>query len=219
MSTGNFLKKDKLLLSFAILDILNILIYLYALLNFSLNTICIILAVGVCHLLFALWSIYRSKKAHYVEDYGMVAISQSKYYARSIFIGAGLMILDLLVIIGSSMAIMNQTIGSKYDQGMVEKCRDSINMIIDYDPSAMAQYILNNYSCFFGQGHMFTLVGPYETDFTVSLIQILMQKLLLYPVGYQYAIYGLLVISTLPFIWLLFRMFHTCNMIRKGEEH
>ena len=217
MTQVNFVRRDRLLMGFVVFDILNIVLYLFALLNLSLNAISIVFAMGVCNLLFAMWILYRAHKPQYVQDYGMICVRQSSYYMRSVFIGAVLIAFDLVAVAAVFTMLLRHTIGSKTDLNAVDACRNSVSMIIDYDPSLFAQFVLNNYSCYFGEGHMFTLVGPFEPDFSISLLQTVFEKIVMFPSGYIYAIYALFVFSMLPFFWLLFRMFRLLKMMRRNE--
>lgn len=217
MNTGIGSKRDGLLLAFAIFDMLNVVLFVFAFFNMSLNAICVIFALGVCNLLFAAWAAYRRSRAEYVRDYGMTGVKQSGYYVRSIFTGAILIAADLAVVVAGAAVVLKNTLGRNVDSALVDKCHSGQSIIIDYDLSSYAQYILNHLSCYFGEGHFFTLVGPYDPNFLVSLLQAVMQKLILHPSGYLYALYGLCLLVAVPFIWLLYRMFHVINMIRKNE--
>lgn len=222
MNAGNFRKKDYLLMSFAIFDIVNITLYLYAFFNMSLNSISIIFTVGICNLLFALWIMYRNRENQsnnsYYIAHGKNGIQQGSYYVRSVFIGALLILADFAVLPFAVFMILKQTVGSRVDGTMIANCHDSLGGIQDLDITNAGQFVLNHFSCFIGDGHMFTLVGPYDSDFLISLMQSIIEKLITHPAYYIYILYILCFISILPFIWLLYRMCHLVNVIRKGEE-
>ncbi len=217
MSAGNFRKKDILLMSFAIFDIVNITLYLYALFNMSLNTISVIFTAGICNILFALWVMYRKSKSEYIVNHGNTGERQASYYIRSVFIGALLILVTIVTLPFAGFMMLKTTLGNKIDGAMVEKCQDSIGAITDLDVTNATQYVLNSCSCYFGNGHMFTLVGPYDSDFLISLMQSVMEKMVVYPSWYIYSMYALCFLSTLPFIWMLYRMCRVVNMIRKDS--
>lgn len=219
MNAGNFRKKDYLLMSFAIFDIVNITLYLYAFFNMSLNSISIIFTVGVCNILFALWIMYRKRETNgeFYKDYGEKGMQQGSYYVRSIFIGALLILADFAVLPFAVFMILKQTVGSRVDGTMIANCQDSLGGIQDFDITNAGQSVLNHLSCSIGDGHMFTLVGPYDSNFLISLMQSIIEKLVTHPAYYIYILYILCFISILPFIWLLYRMCHVVNVIRNEE--
>ena len=91
-------KLDLILVSCLLFDIVNVVLYVHSLINYSFLHILTIFCIGFANILFAFLVYLRIRDPNYKLLYGEEGVSQSRYYVKTMFKGALFIALDFALV-------------------------------------------------------------------------------------------------------------------------
>lgn len=235
-TTKNSNRLDLILLLCLLFDIVNVVLYLQSLVNYSFISTLTIFILGFVNVLFAILMYFRVKSnadtpnkankakgiheliklsSNYQDYYGAIGLSQAKYYMNTIWRGAIFIAGDFLVVFGILWLCLYFTSNVP---SSLHHCSSSIEPFSNPDVIGFVQYTFDNYVCHSGNSQYLSFVSVTEDNFIVVVLNRLMSTHLSWGNWWILLLYTLLIVSIIPFIWILVRCVHCTFSIFKRKK-
>lgn len=215
-SVKKTLKQDFILMLCLLFDITNVVVYLHSLTNYSFLTILTIFLIGFANVLFAVLIYFRTKSHNYLFDFGQVGLSQSMYYIKTIYRGAAFIAVDFLAVFVILWLCIHFAGG--VPEQAVHHCSSSIEPGTNTDIAGFIQYSFDNMACHTGNSKYLSFISIEQDNFVIVALNRLLSANVIGNTLWPVILFGSLIISVLPFIWIFIRCVHCLFLIIKGKE-
>lgn len=208
-------KLDLILVSCLIFDIVNVVLYMHSLINYSFLHILTIFCIGFANILFAFLVYLRIRDPNYKLLYGEEGVSQSRYYVKTMFKGALFIALDfaLVTVLLWICSIMSPS-GA---EAAMHHCSASIEPSSNADAVGHIQYLFDNFACKSGNSKFLSFISINQDNFLIVVLNRLISENLRWGVWWTLTLYSILMISLVPFVWLIVRCVHCTFAVFKRK--
>ena len=195
-------KLDLILVSCLLFDIVNVVLYVHSLINYSFLHILTIFCIGFANILFAFLVYLRIRDPNYKLLYGEEGVSQSRYYVKTL--------VTVLLWICSIMSPNGA-------EAAMHHCSASIEPSSNADAVGHIQYLFDNFACKSGNSKFLSFISINQDNFLIVVLNRLISENLRWGVWWTLTLYSILMISLVPFVWLIVRCVHCTFAVFKRK--
>jgi hypothetical protein len=199
-------KLDLILVSCLLFDIVNVVLYVHSLINYSFLHILTIFCIGFANILFAFLVYLRIRDPNYKLLYGEEGISQSRYYVKTMFKGALFIALDFALV--TVLLWICSIMSPNGAEAAMHHCSASIEPSSNADAVGHIQYLFDNFACKSGNSKFLSFISINQDNFLIVVLNRLISENLRWGVWWTLTLYSILMISLVPFVWLIVRCVH-----------
>ena len=188
-------KLDLILVSCLLFDIVNVVLYVHSLINYSFLHILTIFCIGFANILFA--------------------FLVSRYYVKTMFKGALFIALDFALV--TVLLWICSIMSPNGAEAAMHHCSASIEPSSNADAVGHIQYLFDNFACKSGNSKFLSFISINQDNFLIVVLNRLISENLRWGVWWTLTLYSILMISLVPFVWLIVRCVHCTFAVFKRK--